>query len=81
MEQPIQRLFFAITATLGMSSFFTDCTNAYANAPLPNIPTFVCIDDAYANWYHKKYGIKLDCTMVLQALHALQNLGLYGKLA
>ncbi|KAI2495455.1 hypothetical protein MHU86_19042 [Fragilaria crotonensis] len=51
IEQPCMRLFFALCAHEGYVSLKVDATNAYANSPPPNQPTFVVIDDQYADWY------------------------------
>jgi Reverse transcriptase (RNA-dependent DNA polymerase) len=73
VEHPCMRIFFALSAVLGMTTFGADATNAFANSPPPAVPTFVRIDDAYADWYKAKYGIDLDRAMVLPVLHALQG--------
>lgn len=66
-------LFFALTAALGMTTLSADATNAYANSPPPETPTFVRIDDAYADWYRDKYGKEIDRNLVLPVLQALQG--------
>ncbi len=49
IEQPCMRLYFSLCAFEGFTSLMVDATNAYANSPPPNQPTFVVIDDQYAN--------------------------------
>ena len=50
--QPVQRLFFALSALLNHRLFGGDARDAYAHANGDfSIPTFVSIDDAYAEWY------------------------------
>ena len=66
-------LFYALCAALGLHVLSTDADNAYANSPPPDIPTFVRIDNAYAEWYKDKYGMDIDRSMVLPVLHALQG--------
>ena len=73
IEQPCQRVFFALCAGLGLTALSADATNAYANSPPPTVPTFVRIDDAYADWYKERFGVDLDRRMVLPVLHALQG--------
>ena len=73
VEQPCMRLFFALSSALGLTVLKTDANNAYANSPAPQVPTFVRIDDAYAEWYYTKHGIHLDRSLVLPVLHALQG--------
>ncbi|KAI2500319.1 hypothetical protein MHU86_14199 [Fragilaria crotonensis] len=60
IEQPCMRLFFALCAHEGYVSLKVDATNAYANSPPPNQPTFVVIDDQYADWYLARHGTVLS---------------------
>ena len=47
--QPVQRLFFALSAILNNQLFGDDCHDAYAHATSKfSLPTFVSINDAYA---------------------------------
>ena len=80
VEQPIQRLFFALSAHLGYPIYGGDAQDAYAHSPPPERPTFVAINDAYAEWYESRYGKKIDRSMVLPVLHALQGHPSSGKL-
>ena len=80
-KQPIQRLFFALITTLkGYLIYGGDAKDAYAHSPPPSIPTFVFIDDQYAEWYEWKFGVKLDRKKVLPVQHALQGHPESGKL-
>ena len=49
-------------------------------SPLPAVPTYVSIDDAYADSYFRKIGSKIDHSKVLPVLHALQGHPELGKL-
>lgn len=73
IEHPIMRIFFALCAKENLPIFKADATNAYATAPPPEHPTFVKIDDQYADWYKARYGIDLDRRKVLPVRHALQG--------
>ena len=73
IEQPCMRLFFALCAHEGYISLKVDATNAYANSPPPNQPTFVVIDDQYADWYLARYKVAISRDMVLPVQHALQG--------
>jgi Reverse transcriptase (RNA-dependent DNA polymerase) len=73
IEQPCMRLFFALCAHEGFISLKVDATNAYANSPPPNQPTFVVIDDQYADWYLARHGVAIRRDMVLPVQHALQG--------
>ena len=80
VEQPVQRLFMALSAHLGYPVYGGDATDAYAHSPPPATPTFVSIDDAYAEWYEHRFHVKLDRSLVLPVLHALQGHPESGKL-
>ena len=73
IEQPCMRLFFALCAHEGFTSLKVDATNAYANSPPPDQPTFVVIDDQYADWYLARHGVAISRNMVLPVQHALQG--------
>ena len=73
IEQPCMRMFFALCAHEGYISLKVDATNAYANSPPPEQPTFVYIDDQYADWYLARFGVSLSRDMVLPVQHALQG--------
>jgi hypothetical protein len=73
IEQPCMRLFFALCAHEGFISLKVDATNAYTNSPPPNQPTFVVIDDQYADWYLARHGVAVPRDMVLPVQHALQG--------
>jgi hypothetical protein len=49
IKQPCMQLYFSLCAFEGFTSLMVDATNAYANSPPPNQPTFVVIDEQYAN--------------------------------
>ena len=73
IEQPIMRLFFALCAIEGYLSIKVDATNAYANSPPPDQPTYVFIDEQYVDWYFTTHGITLSRDYVLPVQHALQG--------
>jgi hypothetical protein len=73
VEQPVQRLFFALSAELGYRVYGGDAKDAYAHSPPPERPTFCEIDDAYAEWYEHRFGVVLDRSLVLPVQHALQG--------
>ena len=80
VEQPIQRLFFALSALKGYRVYGGDAQDAFAHSPPPDQPTYVAIDDAYADWYEERFKIKLDRSFVLPVLHALQGHPESGRL-
>ena len=73
VEQPVQCLFFALVARENHRVHGGDAQDAYAHSPPPETPTFVSIDDAYADWYEHWFKKKLDRSLVLPVLHALQG--------
>ena len=80
VEQPVQRLFFALSAALGYRVYGGDAVDAYAHSPAPDVPTFVTIDDAFAEWYQHRFGVVLDRSYVLPVQHALQGHPEAGRL-
>jgi hypothetical protein len=73
VEQPIFRMFCALSAALNLQIFGGDAQDAFAHSPAPKIPTFIRIDDAYHEWYKAKFNVNLDRKQVLPVLHALQG--------
>lgn len=80
VEQPVQRLFMAIAALMNYQLFGADAKDAFAHSPPPDTPTFVAIDDAYADWWHHKFGTHIDRSLVLPVLHSLQGHPESGRL-
>jgi hypothetical protein len=72
IDQPYIRLLFVLSAAMSFDVTGVDCTNAYANAPSPDQPTYVRIDDAYADWHRPRHGKEVDRSWVLPVLKALQ---------
>ena len=60
IEQPCMRLFFALSAALGLTIVFADTKNAYQQSPPPTEQCYLEIDDAYRSWYKKRFGKDLD---------------------
>jgi hypothetical protein len=69
----MQCLFFALLAQLRYRVNGGDATNSYAHSPPPEVPTFVSINEAYANWYKDQQGVEIDHYFVLPVLHDLQG--------
>ena len=80
VEHPIQRLFFAISAQLNLKVYGGDAKDAYAHSPGSHIPTYMSIDDAYAEWYFERYGKQIDRKLVLPIQRALQGSPESGRL-
>ena len=80
VEQPVQRLFIALAAINNHKLYSGDAKDAYAHSPAPDVPTYVSIDDAYADWYLWKHGTKCDRRLVLPVQHALQGHPESGRL-
>ena len=59
-RQVEMRFFCAICADRNYFIGYGDVENAYAQSPPPEEPTFVCIDDQYADWYLNKYGLQVN---------------------
>jgi hypothetical protein len=73
VEQPVARLFFALSATLNYIIIGGDAQDAFAHSPAHRIPTFIRIEDAYAEWYKQRFHEDIDQRKVLPVLHALQG--------
>ena len=80
VEHPIQRLFLAIAASLNLRIYGGDAKDAYAHSPGPEIPTYMSIDDAYAEWFREKNGYDIDRRQILPVLKALQGHPESGRL-
>eukprot|EP00536_Pseudo-nitzschia_multiseries_P001099 jgi/Psemu1/2496/gm1.2496_g len=73
VEQPIQHLFRTLSAIHNNKLFAGDAENTFAHSPTPNVPTYVSIDNADADWYKWKYNKPIDCSLVFPIQHALQS--------
>jgi hypothetical protein len=73
VEQPIFRLFCALSAAFNLSIYGGEAQDAFAHSPALKMPTFIRIDDAYAEWYKTKFAVTLDRKRVLPVCHALQG--------
>ena len=80
VEQPIQRLFFALTALLNYKLYAGDAKDAYAHSPPPETPTYVALDSPFVDWYKWKFGKSIDPNHVLPVQHALQGHPESGRL-
>ena len=50
------------------------CTKvSVCSLPTSGCANFMAIDEAYADWYLARHGVKLDRSYVLPVLHALQG--------
>ena len=72
VEHPVQRLFLAIAADLDLKLYGGDAKDAYAHSPGPELPTYMSIDDQYADWYKFKFGKTIDRKQILPVLRDLQ---------
>jgi hypothetical protein len=67
------RMFLALCANEGYICIKVDVTIAYANLPPPDQPTFVYIDQQYADCFLIRYGFNVPRNHVLPVQHALQG--------
>jgi hypothetical protein len=75
------RLFFALAAIHCLIITFGDTTNAFQQSPPPTRKCYLRIDDAYASWYYKRFGILLDrSAYVIPVERALQGHPEAGRL-
>jgi hypothetical protein len=80
VEQPVQRLFFALAAANDTNVYGGDAQGAFAHSPPPATPTFIIIDDVYAGWFVARYGVGVDRCLVLSVQHILQGHPESGRL-
>jgi hypothetical protein len=74
VEQPIQQLFFALSAQEEFQVYGGDAVDAYAHSPPSPHATYVAVDDAYIEWFHLQFPDKtINRNMVLPVQHALQG--------
>ncbi|KAI2502314.1 hypothetical protein MHU86_12118 [Fragilaria crotonensis] len=74
VEQPACRLYWAVTASEGLLAMGADAGNAFAEAPPPEEPFFMKIDDQYMEWWIEHLGNDpIPPGFVLPVNHALQG--------
>jgi hypothetical protein len=74
IEQPCQRLFFAVAAAMGLVVTVGDTTNAFQQSPPPTRKCFLQIDDAVRSWYKKRHNKDIDpAKFVIPLERALQG--------
>jgi hypothetical protein len=56
VEQPAQRLFWALVAALNLTAIGCDVGNAFAEAPPPTQPFYMFIDDQFRDWWENCLG-------------------------
>jgi len=80
VEQPVQRLFFALATRENYKVYGGNAQDAHTHSPPLKTPTFVSIGNAYTDWYEHRFKKKLDRSLVIPVLHALQGHPESGKL-
>ena len=73
VEQPAQRVFWAITALKGYIAIGADASNAFAEAPPPKAPLYVYVDQPYREWYKDTGQGDIPKGHVLKVHHAIQG--------
>ena len=74
VELPCLRAFIAICVNRGFYICFGDVENAYQQSPPPSIDCYLEVDDTVADWYERRFGIKLDrMKEVIPLYRALQG--------
>jgi hypothetical protein len=56
VEQPAQRLYWALVAALNLTAIGCDVGNAFAEAPPPTQPFYMFIDDQFRDWWENCLG-------------------------
>ena len=73
VEQPAQRIYWAIVATEGYIAIGADASNAFAEAPPPKAPLYVMVDRPYREWWKETKGEDIPKGSVLRVQHAIQG--------
>ena len=68
-----------IAAHKSLKLYGGDAKDAYAHSPASATPTYLSIDNQYADWYKHKYGKDIDRRQVLPIQRALQGHPESGK--
>jgi len=67
VDAPSERLFWALTAKFGLTAVGADVSNAFAEAPAPEAPVYMYIDEFFRDWWENHLGrpkIPEDCNVV-----------------
>ena len=73
VEQPAQRIYWAIVAVMGYIAIGADASNAFAEAPPPVAPLYVMVDRPYRDWWKERKGESIPKGAVLRVKHAIQG--------
>jgi hypothetical protein len=74
VEQPACRTFWALSAADGMIVIGADAGNAFAEAPPPDQPFYMLIDEQFNEWWTEHLGREpLPVGHVLPVNHAFQG--------
>ena len=60
VQMPVLRAFLGMSATLDLKLYSGDAKDAYAHSDPPDMRTYLSIDNAYTEWYEKKFQTKID---------------------
>ena len=80
MNQPVERLFFALAAINDHKVYGGDIKDAFAHSPSPDVPTFVRIDNQYSEWWSQRHKTNINRSHVLPVLRCLQGHPESGKI-
>ena len=68
------RIFWAIPALTNKIVYRSDASNAFAETPAPKAPLYLRIDQAYKDWYKKKYDKEVpDTHSYVRVQHVIQG--------
>ena len=73
VEQPAQRVFWAISALKGYVAVGADASNAFAEAPPPKAPLYVYADQPFREWWKDNGHGEIPSGHVLRVHHAIQG--------
>ena len=80
VDQPVQRLFFALVAINDHKVYGGDIKDTFAHSPSLNVPTYMRIDNVNSEWWAQRYNKNINRSHVLPVLCCLQGHPESGKI-
>ena len=73
LEQAGARIFWSVCAIKNKKVYVADMSNTFAEAPAPNAPLYLKVDQVYKNWWANKTGETLEGDYYIKVQHAIQG--------
>ena len=72
VEYPVQQLFLVIVGKKYLNLYGGNIKGDFAHSQAPGVPTFVTIDDQFADWFQHQFNKKVDWSSILPVQQSLQ---------